>query len=595
MDLAKLFLQSMPWPVWIEDIDKRIIFLNKAYEQSYNISYKELEGKSNREAFPSNLDKLYDEQIKRCLDSLKLCVCRGKIDGKLGELHIFPIVDEEGNLKGVAGLVTDFNLERKKEIEFENQKNILRTIIDSLPEAIFYKDRNSRFIGCNKNFSDYYKNFGVDNVIGKTDLEIFPNSEMAGEFIKDDIEIMEGKKPRYIERPSLDGQGNKIIEESFKVPVINEDGEVWGIVGLARNITNQKTLEGKLRYLSYTDTLTGLYNRTYFEEKLEELNKEKFLPLGIIMGDVNGLKLVNDSLGHLIGDELLKGISNVLEESCSDKGFIFRWGGDEFMILVPNCNEYGCELVISNIKEKCKKNNFQLIELSIALGNMVKHTVEEDSYKCIKEVEERVYRQKLLEHNSVRSSMLNSFKKGLEVRNVETEEHAGRVEKYALEIGKRYGLKAFEMDELMIVANMHDIGKIAIDEDILLKQSPLTNEEFEKIKTHTDKGFRIINASSELSNVAKCVLMHHERWDGKGYPIGVSREEIPLISRIVAIADAYDVMTHDRIYKKAKSKKAAIKELKRCAGTQFDPKLIDLFLKYLQELKVESTELNVVN
>lgn len=588
MDFAELFLQSMPWPAWIEDVDKKIVFLNKAYEKSYNVSYKELKGKTNKEAFSSNLAEVYDEQIKECLDTFKLCVCQKKIDSKLRNVRLFPIKDEKGKLKGVAGIIADVEKENEKEIELENQKNILRTIIDSLPEAIFYKDKDFKFIGCNKNFSDFYKSFGVDNVIGKTDIEIYPDKEKAEKFTREDRKIIEGKVPRYIEGISYDEQGTEFIEESIKVPVINESGEVWGIVGLARNVNTQKTLEKKLRKLSYIDTLTGLYNRTYFEEKLDELSKEKFLPLGIIMGDVNGLKLINDSLGHLAGDELLKSISRVLKKACDDKGYIFRWGGDEFMILMPNCNEYRCELVVSDIIEKCKENEHAFIQLSIALGNVVKHTVEEDSYKCIKEVEERVYRQKLLEKNSIKSSMINSLKKGLEAKNMETEEHTERVEEYALEIGKRYGFKTSQADELMLVAKMHDIGKIGIEEDILLKPGKLTKEEFEIMKTHSEKGYRIINASSELDNVAKCVLMHHEKWDGSGYPLGIAGEEIPLMARIIAIADSYDVMTHDRVYRKAMGKEDAIKELKRCSGTQFDPNLVDIFLKYLKELKVES-------
>lgn len=583
MGLAELFLQNMPWSAWIAGIDKKIIFINKACEKNYNLNLTEIKGKVYEEVFPEKIASVYNKRVKECLDKLEVSIYDETNRNKLEECYVFPIIDEKGETNAIGGIIVNVEAEKRREFELENQKSILRTIIDSLPEAIFYKDRDSKFIGCNKNFNDYYKQFGVDNVIGKTDLEIYPDKEIAESFINMDKEIMESKQAKYIEGITLDGKGNRIIEESFKAPVINEKGEVWGIVGLARNITNQKKLEERLRYLSYNDTLTGIYNRTYFEEKIRELDKEEYLPLGIIMGDVNGLKLVNDSLGHLEGDKLLQSISSVLSKVCSEKGFVFRWGGDEFMILIPNCNDCCCERLVEQIRSECKKDEYSYIELSIALGNMVKYSVEEDIYKCIKEVEDRVYRQKLLEHNSVRSSMMNSLRKSLEAKNMETEEHTERVESYALEIGKRYGFKSSQMDELMIVARLHDIGKIAIEEDILLKPGPLTDNEFEVMKTHAEKGFRIINASNEIVNVAKCVLTHHEKWDGTGYPLGISGEEIPLMARIIAIADSYDVMTHDRVYKKAISKGDAIKELKRCAGTQFDPKLVDIFVKHLNE------------
>ncbi|MFR1710143.1 MAG: HD domain-containing phosphohydrolase [Clostridium sp.] len=585
MELAELFLQNIPWAIWIADIDKKIIFINNACEKNYNLNLEEIKGKVYEEVFPEKIASVYNKRVKECLDKLEVSIHDEAIKNKLEECHIFPITNEKGETNAIGGVIVNVEAEKRREFELENQKSILRTIIDSLPEAIFYKDKDSKFIGCNKNFNDYYKQFGVDNVIGKTDLEIFPDKEIAEDFINMDKEIMESRQAKYIEGITLDDKGNKIIEESFKAPVINENGEVWGIVGLARNITNQKRLEERLRYLSYNDTLTGIYNRTYFEEKIRELNKEEHLPLGIIMGDVNGLKLVNDSLGHLEGDKLLQSIASVLSKVCNDKGFVFRWGGDEFMILIPNCNDCCCERLVEQIRSECKKDEYSYIELSIALGNMVKYSVEEDIYKCIKEVEDRVYRQKLLEHNSVRSSMMNSLKKSLEAKNMETEEHTERVESYALELGERYGFKSSQMDELMIVARLHDIGKIAIEEDILLKPGPLTLNEFEVMKTHAEKGFRIINASNEIANVAKCVLTHHEKWDGTGYPLGISGEEIPLMARIIAIADSYDVMTHDRVYKKAMSKDEAIKELKRCAGTQFDPKLVDIFVKHLNEKK----------
>lgn len=581
MGLAELYLQNMPWSAWIADKDKKIIFINKAFERKYNLNLEDVKGKNYEEIFPDEVISVYNKKTKESLKKLQIDVYDKTTREIKEECYAFPITDEEGQTNAIGGIIVNVEDEKRREMELQNQKSILRTIIDALPEAIFYKDKDSRFIGCNKNFSDYYKQFGVDDVIGKSDLEIYPDKEVAENFIKIDKEIMKSKQAKYIEGMTLDSSGNRVIEESFKAPVINEDGEVWGVVGLARNITNQKNLEDRLRYLSYNDALTGIYNRTYFEEKIRELNNEQHLPLGIIMGDVNGLKLVNDSLGHLEGDKLLKSIAGVLNKACGDKGYVFRWGGDEFMILLPNCNEYSCERMVEKIRSECKKDDYSYIELSIALGEVVKHSLEEDIDKCIKEVEERVYRQKLLEHNSVRSSMMNSLKKSLEAKNMETEEHTERVESYALEIGKRYGFKSSQMDELMIIARLHDIGKIAIEEDILLKPGPLTTNEFEVMKTHAEKGFRIINASSEIINVAKCVLTHHEKWDGSGYPLGIAGEEIPLMARIIAIADAYDVMTHDRVYRKAMNKEEAIKELKRCAGTQFDPVLVELFLKCL--------------
>ncbi|WP_459834396.1 sensor domain-containing diguanylate cyclase/phosphohydrolase [Clostridium carnis] len=584
MEIYQLFLENLPWPIWIESANTEIIFLNKKYQEEYNVNLKDVVGKKNKEVFSREIAENYDSQIKICLEKLTLCVFEKKIKNRYMACYMFPLLNRNKEVKGIGGVIVDISEGEEKLIELENKSNILRTIIDAFPEAIFYKDNECKFVGYNKNFEDFYRKRGITEIIGKTDLEIYNDKNTAMKFINQDKEIMETGETKYFEYSILDENGNKRREENLKVPIVNEKGKVWGIVGLSRDITERKELEENLKFLSYTDKLTGLYNRTSFEEKIKEINSEKNLPIGIIMGDVNGLKIVNDSIGHFQGDELLKNISKVLIESCHDKGHVFRWGGDEFIILLPNCNEIKCEEVISEIITKCENYKHDFIQLSIALGEVVKKELNQDIYECIKEVEERVYRQKLLQKKSVRSSIMESLKKSLEAKNMETEAHTERVVKYAMKIGKELKFKISELDELILVAKLHDIGKIAISEEILLKPGKLTKDEFEIMKTHAEKGYRIINASSELINVANCVLTHHERWDGKGYPLGLEGEKIPLMARIISIADSYDVMTTDRVYKKAMSKEDAIEELKRCSGTQFDPKIVNIFIGYLEKI-----------
>lgn len=586
-DVINWYLKSHPWPVWVVDCHNKIIFVNNLYEKFYNLKYEEIKNKSIEDIFPQEIADSYIKNIKRCIDKKQLILVSDFTNKKYRQCNIFPIINEENKITGVAGIIIDATIEEKIKLDLKNKEDILRTIIDSLPDIIFYKDRDSKFIGCNKSFLEFYETFGINTVLGKTDLDIYPDKDVAQNFIRADKEIMQKKESVSAVDIRFDKLGNPIYEESTKVPVIGEDGEAWGIVGLSRNITAQKKLEERLRYLSYTDMLTGVYNRSFFEERLQELSEEKYFPLGIIMGDVNGLKLVNDSFGHLKGDEFLKSIAEILTEVCMNKGDVFRWGGDEFIILLPNTDEQRCEKIVHEIRDRCKEIKYNgYFELSIALGETVMTSTKDEAYKFITEVEERVYRQKLLEKNSVRSSMMLSLKEGLEAKNMETEEHTERVEIYARAIGKKLELKTSQMDELLLAARLHDIGKIAIDEDILLKPGKLTKEEFEVMKTHAEKGYRIINAASELVNVAKCVLAHHERWDGGGYPLGIAGEKIPLFSRIISVADSFDVMTQERVYKKAMTKEEAVKELLRCSGTQFDPYIVKIFIDYLTDNEI---------
>ncbi len=583
LEIYEMFLDNIPLAVWIEDTDLKIMYLNSMYEKMYDVKLNEVIGKTNEEAFPKELAEIYNKEIKECIDNNSIQIVQGIVKGTIVECWIVPLKDKNDNLKAVAGLILDISEKRAKEIEIESQKNILRTIIDALPESVFYKDKESRFIGYNKKFEEFYNKRGITNIIGKTDLEIYDDKEVAEKFIELDQEIMNTQKAKYYEQVLQDKKEIR-VEEIVKIPIVDKNKNTWGVVGLARDITERKNMENRLRYLSETDMLTKLYNRYSFEEKSKELDTEESLPLGIIMGDVNGLKIVNDTLGHLEGDKLLINISEILKEICESKGYVFRWGGDEFMILLPNFNEEECDEIIEDINNKCSNAQYEFIQLSIALAGEVKNNLDEDIYDYIKRVEEKLYRKKLLEKKSVKSTIMESLKKSLEEKNLETQEHTERVTEYALNIGKIMKLRTSELDELILAAELHDIGKIAINEDILLKKGKLTDEEFEIIKTHTEKGYRIISASSELGNAAKCVLTHHEKYDGTGYPLGLKGDEIPIIARIINVADSYDAMTSGRVYKKAMKEDEAIKELKRCSGSQFDPDIVDHFIKYITEI-----------
>lgn len=587
VDIYKLFLENIPYPVWIQDIDTKIIFINDHYENLYNIKYSDVIGKKTIEVLHKEKADIYNRQLEETLTTKKVTTSESLIKGLYFRAYVFPILDKNQEVQGVAGIVIDINEKKQKQLELIHQKNILRTIIDTLPESIFYKDENSRYLGYNKAFLDNFKSLHEcdslddNSLLEKTDLDLMYEKHKAMDFYKQDKKILRTKKSISFENCYIHYKGHTVTEESIKTPIIDDYGNVSGIVGISRDITQQKNLEEKLRYLSEIDVLTNLYNRNSFEEKIKKLNKKKYHPLGIIMGDVNGLKLINDTLGHLEGDKLLISISNVLKSSCCESGYVFRWGGDEFIILIPNADELKCDNLIKKISNDCKEYDYQYMQLSISLSAVVKNNVDEDIYECIKKVEEKVYRHKLLDNKSIKSSIMDSLLKSLEEKNLETREHAQRVTEYALALGERLNFKISELDELILVATLHDIGKIGISEDILLKTDPLTNDEFEIMKSHTEKGYRIINASSQLDTVAKSVLTHHERWDGKGYPLGLKEKEIPLLSRIINIADSFDVMTNNRPYKSAMSKDEAIKELNRCAGTQFDPTLVKYFIEYI--------------
>ncbi|GAI06293.1 unnamed protein product [marine sediment metagenome] len=193
-----------------------------------------------------------------------------------------------------------------------------------------------------------------------------------------------------------------------------------------------------------------------------------------------------------------------------------------------------------------------------------------------------MYRHKLIEAKSIISSIISSLEKTLFEKSIKTEKHTARIKEMALKLGKSIKLSQNEIDELSLLATIHDIGKVAILDVILDKKENLGKKEWDIIKRHPEIGYRIAVSSKQLSSIAEYILTVHEWWDGNGYPQGLKGEDIPVLSRIIAAVDAYEVMITGRPYKKAVSKSEAIAELEKCSGTQFDPRLVKKFIRILK-------------
>ena len=365
-------------------------------------------------------------------------------------------------------------------------------------------------------------------------------------------------------------------------PIFDKDGKVTVLEGVIVDIDEQKERENEINYLTHYDVMTGVYNRRYYNLAIKKMDREEYLPLSIIIGDINGLKLINDAFGHEIGDNMIIRTAELLKNNIRNTDILSRTGGDEFAIFLPNTSNDVVQKVVDRITtdsmEINSDTNYPTMKISISLGFSTRESMNDSVEDTIKLAEDDMYKNKLFEHKSTHTNLVDSIKESLIKRGEESEESMWRLESLANHMITRLELNKDLREKLILLVAVHDIGKIAIDTEVLNKKDPLTPEEWKIIKKHPEMGYRIAMASIELAAVAEYILSHHERWDGKGYPEGLKGEEIPLLSRIVAIADAYDAMLTDKPYRKKLTKEQAQEELKKNAGTQFDPELVESFI-----------------
>ena len=405
------------------------------------------------------------------------------------------------------------------------------------------------------------------------------------------IVVPEGDNKRFFSSPHRLKNGEIRFVDVYSCP-INYHAERM-IFSIIFDVTEREKAYEEIKYLSFHDHLTGLYNRRYFDNIIKQMDEERYYPLSIIVADVNGLKLVNDSFGHAQGDELLVKAAELLQQACRKDDICARIGGDEFAILLPNTSATQAGKVVRRIKRLQSKVKIKQLDLSMSIGHAVKQDAKRDIELVFSEAENKMYRNKMSESPSTRNKTVDIILRTLYGKSEEELLHAARVAKISARIASEFGLP---LEQVMLISEaglLHDIGKIGIDTSILKKSGPFTRAERLEIERHSESGWRILSNSDEYARLADVILYHHESPDGKGYPRGIKGDSIPLASRIIAVAEAFDAMTSRMSYRKPVSFEQAAEELRRKTGTQFDEKVVSVFIeKVLPHLGDEDLDLS---
>lgn len=369
-----------------------------------------------------------------------------------------------------------------------------------------------------------------------------------------------------------------------------------------------------LEELVNKDGLTGVFNHRYFHDALKEkiaISEKYNEPTAMIFVDIDYFKHYNDLYGHQKGDEVLRTIGSILKSSIRKGDIAARYGGEEFAIILPNTTEEEALSVADKIRSTIEKTKFYGEEnqpkgvLTASMGVSIYPDKAKSDIELIKSADDALYRAKFFNKNRVETytSILDELKNDIDEKDIElvtsiktlisvinakdryTYGHSERVVLYSRLLAEKLKLSKADTDTLIYAAYMHDIGKINIAQDILMKKMPLTSEEWELLKEHPESGVEIIKPVKSLENMVPIILHHHEKYNGTGYPDGLKGEEIPYLSRVLTVVDSFDAMTSNRPYNQRKTYDEAIIELRKFSGSQFDTVIAEKFIEVIQENK----------
>jgi diguanylate cyclase (GGDEF)-like protein/PAS domain S-box-containing protein len=573
--------------VLVVDVETKKFYLgNKMICQMLNYSHEEIKNLTVMDIHPEeDLPYVLEQFEKLAREKIPLAenIPVKRKDGRVFYVDISSFWLKLAEKTYMAGIFRDITERKTSEEALRESEERYRTIFEDSRDAIYITTREGIFVEVNQSLLNLF-GYIREEMIGLNAMQIYVNADERTRFQKE-IEQNGSVKNYAVKFRKKDGTEMDCLLTSTLWKDIN--GTILGYQGIIRDVTELKKVEDQLRYISLHDPLTGLYNRAYFEEEMHRIESGRYDSAGIIMCDVDGLKLVNDALGHYTGDNLLLATANILKESFREGDVAARVGGDEFAVLLPNSDHNAIEIARLRIQDAVERHNSSNppLPLSISIGSAIGAGSSIIMTNLFKEADNNMYREKLQNSLSARSTIVQTLMKALETRDFTAKGHISRLQKLSTDLAMSIGLQEQKITDLRLLAEFHDIGKVGISDHILFKTGPLTSEEIIEMQRHCEIGHRIALCTPDLIPIANLILKHHEWWNGKGYPLGIKGEEIPLECRIFAIAETYEAMTSDRPYHKAISHEEAVAELRRRSGTKFAPDLVTKFIEVLDNIK----------
>ena len=579
--LMKYIIENDRSAVAVHDKDLNYIYVSQKYLDDYRVKDRNIIGKHHYEVFPDLPQKWRDVHQRvlkgEILKSDKDLFIRSDGTRDWTRWECRPWYNEDQSIGGIVIYTEVINEQLRIENVLRENEQRLQAVFNQASVGICYGPPSNEFKEVNQKFVEIIgytaselRNLSLSDITHPDDLD--NNHEIKEQLLRKEIEEIT-LESRFIKKDQ------SVIVANVTLSLIHADNySLPHVMMIVEDVTERKQIEKEMRYLNYHDQLTGLYNRRFYEEELRRLDTKRNYPISLVIADANGLKLINDAFGHQQGDNMLIKIAEVFKQECRHDEVIARIGGDELVILLPKTTKDEAQIIVDRINLRLEEHKINNAPISISTGIATKTSDNQKIMDVFKQAEEIMYHKKLEHRSETMTNTIRVILDALFKKNEYEMEHAHQVSEMCGRMGSLLNLEKNEISKLKMAGMMHDIGKINIPNQVLNKVSELNHHDWGEIKRHSEIGYRILNAVSEFAEVSEYVLAHHERWDGSGYPKGLKGSDIPLQARVIAIVDAFDTMTRDKPYRKAKPHEYALNELKKQSGKQFDPDLIELFI-----------------
>lgn len=550
--------------------------------------------------------------------------------------------NDKGGIKWIDGAIEDISEHKKADEELKESEERFRALFDNATDGILVADPETKRLHDGNKMICEMLGYTLEEIQGLSILDIHPKEGLP--YVLERFEKQVRGLIKLAKDMPVKRKDGSIFYADISASSIKLNNKEYA-VGIFRDITERKETEKKLealnkglvlsnrrfKQLALRDSHTALYNHRYLSEAIERefyLARRAAHQLSVIMLDIDYFKSINDVYGHRFGDLVLKQFADQLKRMVRKSDTVVRFGGEEFVLICPGIDRAKAIVLAQRIADAISLYNFGnnkhtvKIKISLAIVSFPEDKISKGmdfldsadnilnkakldggdkvyssaditrerapTYSEVEESRDILLLKEKIEKLTKRSNQslieaVFAFAKTIELKDHYTGEHVEKTVQYATEIARALGLPKEDVERIKQAAILHDLGKIGVSEKILLKKSKLNKKELEEIKKHPQIAADIIRPIQFLHSIIPLILYHHERWDGRGYPTGIKAEEIPIGARIVAIADIYQALTSHRPYRKAFSKREAIKIIKNGSGNQFDPKMVDVFLKILKK------------